>query len=287
MRPTLHGKRAALAALIAVVALATVAIAPAAAIRYGGLDNNDHPYVGLMVALDASGNPLWRCTGTLLSDTVFLTAGHCVEAPAAHVEVWFSAGPEPLGAGYPAAGPDRCAGITGYPCTGDAGGDPHQNPNWNPAAFYLHDVGIVTFDEPYDYAGPFGLLPDENQLDQLHNGRHTWFTAVGYGLQAAFPDAASWKDVQVRERRVGNPWLYQINTNFAGPRDLILSDNAAAGGTCFGDSGGPNFLGSSRVIAGVNSFVYNSQCAGFSGAYRVDRGAAFGGELEWIEGFLD
>ena len=50
---------------------------------YGTDDGNGHPYVGLMVAQNADGNPLWRCSGTLLSATVFLTAGHCVEAPAA------------------------------------------------------------------------------------------------------------------------------------------------------------------------------------------------------------
>jgi hypothetical protein len=283
MRARLGGRRLALAALMASVALATVAIAPASAIRHGALDGTDHPQVGLMVALGEDGNPLWRCTGTLLSSTVFLTAGHCVESPAYHVEVWFSAGPEALGAGYPAAGTNHCAGITGYPCTGDAGGDPHQNPNWDPDHFWLYDVGIVTFDSPYTGTTAYGQLPDENQLDELHNGRHTWFTAVGYGLQAAFPDAAGWKDVAVRVRMVGYPWLYQINTNFSGPRDLILSDNAAAGGTCFGDSGGPNFLGDSLVVAGVNSFVYNSQCAGFSGAYRIDREA----DLDWIYGFLN
>lgn len=283
MRIRLRGRRTTLAAGLAVVALATAAVAPAAAIRYGDNDNNDHPFVGLMVAQDSSGNPLWRCTGTLLASTVFLTAGHCVAAPAAHVEVWFSAGPEPLGAGYPAAGPNKCAGVTGYPCTGDAGGDPHQNPSWDPDHFWLHDVGIVTFGQAYTGTSTYGQLPSAGELDSLHVGRGTWFTAVGYGLQAAFPDAASWKDRAARVRKVGYPWLDQINSNLAsGSTDLILSDNASTGGTCFGDSGGPNFLGDSLVIAGVNSFVYNSQCAGFSGAYRLDHQA----DLDWIDGFL-
>jgi len=50
-------------------------------ITYGELDGNRHPYVGLMVAQDADGNPLWRCSGTLMSPTIFLTAGHCTEPP--------------------------------------------------------------------------------------------------------------------------------------------------------------------------------------------------------------
>ena len=80
---------AALAAVVAVGVLATSAFA----ITDGELDGNGHPYVGLMVAQGADGNPLWRCSGTLMSPTVFQTAGHCTEAPAAHVEIWFAAGP--------------------------------------------------------------------------------------------------------------------------------------------------------------------------------------------------
>jgi hypothetical protein len=57
----------------------------ASAITNGELDGDGHPYVGLMVAHDASAVPLWRCSGPLLPDTVFITAGHCTQAPAAHV----------------------------------------------------------------------------------------------------------------------------------------------------------------------------------------------------------
>ena len=44
-------------------------------------------------------------------------------------------------------------------------------------------------------------------------------------------------------------------------------------GTCFGDSGGPNFVGSSNVIAGVTSFGLNITCGGTGGVYRVMVGA--------------
>ena len=109
------------------------------------------------------------------------------------------------------------------------------------------------------------------------------FTVVGYGLQLAFPDAAAWKDQALRIRKVAHPWLIQNNTPFASDIDLIVSDNAAGGGTCFGDFGSPNFVGSSTVIAGVNSFVYNTQCAGFSGVYRIDKSD----DLNWLATFFD
>jgi hypothetical protein len=276
------GSRSLAAAVLAVVALTTALASPAAAVRFGTDDGNGHPYVGLMVAQDATGNPLWRCSGTLLSSTIFLTAGHCVEAPAAHIEIWFSAGPIPLGAGYPAAGANRCAGITGYPCTGDVGGAPHSHPQWDPNAFWTHDLGVVTLDEAHP-SNVYGTLPGLNSLDALHAGRSTTFTVVGYGLQAAFPDAAAWKDQAARVRKVAHPWLIQNNTPFAGDIDLIVTDNAAGGGTCFGDSGGPNFVGNTTVIAGVNSFVYNTQCAGFSGVYRIDKAD----DVNWLATFFD
>ena len=59
-----------------VVALTTMlALASGgSAITNGQPDGNAHPYVGLMVALDEDGVPQWRCSGSLLSPTVFLTA---------------------------------------------------------------------------------------------------------------------------------------------------------------------------------------------------------------------
>lgn len=82
---------------------------------------------------------------------------------------------------------------------------------------------------------------------------------------------------------VAYPKLNQINTGFTGDGSLVLSNNARTGGTCFGDSGGPNFIGSSNVIAGVTSFGNNDTCAGTGGVYRVDRVD----DLEWLNTFND
>jgi hypothetical protein len=275
--------------LLTMMALLAVTFAPAFAVTDGEPDGNGHPFVGLMVAQDATGNPLWRCSGTLLSATVFLTAGHCTEAPAAHVEIWFNSGsptPIPLAAGYPAAGSNRCAGITGYPCTGDVGGTPHPHPLYNPNAFYLHDAGVVALDDPM-VMDTYGALPTVDQLDSMKTKRgqqDLTFTAVGYGLQASFPVAASWKDVAIRVRMVAHPKLIQINVpGFVGDFSLLLSNNANTGGTCFGDSGGPNFLGDSNVVAGVTSFGKNGNCAGTGGVFRMDRQNV----LDFVNSFLN
>ena len=255
-------------ALVMIVALA-LAI-PAAAINDGEFDGEGHPYVGLMVAQDAAGNPLWRCSGTLLSDTVFLTAGHCTEAPAAHVEIWFDADVE---SGIPA---------NGYPFTGEVGGTPYTHPDYNPDAFFVRDVGVVVLDIPMPMA-EYGVLPQLDQLDVMKTQRgkqDTTFTAVGYGLQQINPVFVQ----SDRVRMVAHPHLIQINVpGFTGDFSLLLSNNHSTGGTCFGDSGGPNFLGDSNVVAGVTSFGINGNCAGTGGVFRMDRAWS----LDWVSSFLN
>jgi hypothetical protein len=270
---TFSKNRTLLIALLLALALLAIPFAQAFAITDGELDGNGHPYVGLMVAQDANGNPLWRCSGTLLTSTVFLTAGHCTESPAAHVEIWFDADVQ---AGIPA---------NGYPFTGDIGGTPYTHPQYNPNAFFLYDLGVVVLDEPM-VMSQYGALPQLNELDRLARRRglqDVTFTAVGYGLQMSFPDAASWKENNQRVRMVAHPHLIQINTpGFTGDFSVLLSNNANTGGTCFGDSGGPNFIGNSNVVGGVTSFGINGNCAGTGGVYRVDRAD----DLDWLANFL-
>ncbi len=258
--------------LLAVLALLLSGIGTASAVTDGELDGDGHPYVGLMVAQDGDGNPLWRCSGTLMSPTVFLTAGHCTESPADHVEIWFDA--------------DVQSGVpdNGYPFTGEVGGTPYTHPQFDPDAFYLYDLGVVVLDEPMTMS-TYGALPELNSLDKLKTRRgqqDVTFTAVGYGLQKSFPDAASWKNSALKVRMVAHPHLLQINTGLTGDGSLLLSNNAHTGGTCFGDSGGPNFVGTSNVVAGVTSFGLNPTCGGTGGVYRVDRAD----DLDWLAQFL-
>jgi hypothetical protein len=266
-------KRYSLASLISLI-LVLAAGKPALAIKYGELDGNRHPYVGLMVAYDESGTPLWRCSGTLIAPELFLTAGHCTENPAERVEIWFGA--------------DLTnAALHDYPREGDAGegdvgGTPYTHPEYDPNAFFTHDLGVVVLDEPV-YMAEYGQLPEEGQFDFLAKRRgqvNGTFTAVGYGLQNANANHLS----ALRLRMLARPRLIIMNNGFTGDFSILMSNNANTGGTCFGDSGGPLFYGGdqSNLLVGVTSYGINSQCAGTGGVYRIDRAD----DLAWLYGMF-
>ena len=80
---------------------------------------------------------------------------------------------------------------------------------------------------------------------------------------------------------VAHPKLIQINQGIVGDYAMLLTNNHRTGGTCFGDSGGPNFLGTTNVVAGVTSFGLNPTCAGTGGVYRVDQQD----DLDWLAKF--
>lgn len=260
MLKTLAWPRRAIASFVVVAALTAVVASPALAITNGNLDGNGHPYVGLMVAKDADGNPLWRCSGTLMAAQVFLTAGHCTEAPAASAEIWFAA--------------DMTnAALHGYPFTGEVSGTVYPHPDYDPNAFYYRDMGIVLLNTPV--AGPYGAAPALNSEDAWKTKRgqqKVTFDAVGYGLQESFPAQSANPSVGLRIRMIAHPKLDQINVpGYVGDFSLVLSNNAKTGGTCFGDSGGPNFLAGTNVVAAVTSFGKNGNCAGQGGVFRMDR----------------
>jgi len=63
---------------------------------------------------------------------------------------------------------------------------------------------------------------------------------------------------------------------------LALNPGGGSGGTCFGDSGGPDLLGGTNIVLAVNSYVTNVNCSGVGYSARVDVPET----LEWIRGFL-
>jgi hypothetical protein len=259
-------------AILIAIALLLVVVMPAGAVTDGVLDGNGHPQVVLLL-MEVGGKPAFRCSGTLLSATVLLTAGHCTDsfpgAPYTGMRV-FTESDVQAGIGttnnYPYAGPNSVEAVAW-----------HAHPLYETSSFVVHDVGVVILQAPGVVLSPdkYGALPTANQFDALKTKRglqNVTFTSVGYGLQKSFPDAASWKDAASRTRYVAYPRLLQINVpGFTGDFSMLLSNNANTGGTCFGDSGGPNFYAGTNIVAGVTSFGINGNCAGTGGVFRMDR----------------
>jgi hypothetical protein len=250
------------------------------AITNGQPDGDEHPYVGLLV-FDVEVEPgvyvpAWRCSGSLISPTVVLCAGHCTYG-AARARVWFDevveGNPE-----YP------FGGVTSYE------GTPHTHPDfWYGAPqlpeWLTHDVGVVVLDEPVplDVLDEYGELPTEDLVDTLPMMADV--DQVGYGVQ--------WQERPVGPEGPYYAWTGPKIRMFA-PAKLIASEDVVAdefirltanpaqekGGTAFGDSGGPNLLGGTNIILGVTSWGTNVNCAGVSYASRVDTADV----LEWIYG---
>jgi len=266
--------------LTLVLVLSTVGIA--SAITDGELDGDNHPHVVLLLMETESG-ARYRCSATLLSPTVVLTAGHCTsnfgyieeEGDYVAMRVFTES--------------DVDNGNNNYPFKGKNSVEAkewHTHPLYETAPFYFHDVGVVILKKGIKL-DTYGELPELNQLDELAsqvNKPDITFTSVGYGVQESFPDAAAWKENNVRVRMVAYPHLLQINTpGFTGDFSLLLSNNHSTGGTCFGDSGGPNFLGDSNIVAGVTSFGMNNTCGGTGGVFRMDKEDV----LEFVTPFLE
>jgi hypothetical protein len=284
----------------ALVGTLAIAAAPGSAVTGNFIKDFEHPYVGLVAFYDDEGNFMWRCSGSLLTDRVFLTAGHCTDQDAeespAMARIWFHqnvggafnppAVPEDPNTGYP----NRC--LEGDPlCVEstllfDFGFD-------NFAGFpNIHDVGLIILPEDQAVELPeYGQLAEAGYLDSLLAGPRgsadITFTISGYGVSRTNPAQA----VSFRERLMALAQLVNLNqsANTAG-FNLQLSGNPGGGrgGLCFGDSGGPVFYGgfSSNVIVGVNSwlFGFNRQtCGGTAFAFRTDTEAV----IDWILGIVE
>src|SRR5687767_2913833 len=232
---------------IAVVLAILAWAAPAQAITYGVPDGTAHPNVGGLVSPDQYSDGTWLyCSGTLISATVFLTAAHCAE-DGERVRVTFDTAYQD--------------GDKVYTGTFEA------DPLYSQTQSDPHDIAVVVFDKAVKGIAP-ASLPKANSLSKLPSNQK--FTAVGYGAYEVTNSPGGHQYLYDDVRMVATGTLNAVNNTW-----LRISGNPATGdgGTCYGDSGGPNFLGTTNVIAGI-TITGDAVCRSTNVVYRLDTESA-------------
>jgi secreted trypsin-like serine protease len=258
-------RRTCFALLAALVAALALTASPASAITFGKPDGNLHPNVGALLTdwdVDSPGLDI-LCTGTLIAPRVFQTASHCLAGIDTPLFVTFA--------------PEYDEDSTGM--SGVFSGTGHMHPLFASGGFNnLFDVAVVVLD-----ASPGRTpaeLPRVGLLDDLKASgtlRKKTFTAVGYGT--------------VREDKTGGPHafffdgirryaLQSYNSLQKAWLSLSMQPSTGDGGTCYGDSGGPHFLGGKRANLIVSLTVTgDAMCRATDKTYRMD--------TPWVRDFLE
>ncbi|MDQ3937269.1 MAG: S1 family peptidase [Chloroflexota bacterium] len=257
-------------ALFVTALLATTLAAPAGAITFGQRDGNRHPNVGSIVVRFPDSELFQWCSGTLISEDVFLTASHCtapldsvVEEDGGQVLVTFDSTIQESGKFY-----------TGTWVT---------NPSYNNfrGKFGVSDPGDIAVILLHE--APAGItparLPTAGMLDQLKRSgvlRKTRFTAVGYGMVR---DTMR-KGFQAIEDNVDRNFAEQ-GFNSLTNAWLTLAMNQTPwlynGCTCYGDSGVPHFIhlnGAETNIVASITVTGDAPCVATDKTYRTDTPSA-------------
>ena len=261
---------------LSVLALAVLLLAfPASsqAITFGQVDGHRHPNVGALLAdydPDSPGLDV-LCTGTLIDDRVLLTAAHCT----AFLE---SIGIDRVRVNFEPRWDEASTSRTGtfkgtYVNHPEYGAGGQNDP---------HDIAVVLLErspgiEPAE-------LPRAGLLDRLaasHTLDDRTFTAVGYGtvredktggFQSLFFDGKR-RFVTQEALNIQKAWLL-----------LSMNPSTGNGGTCYGDSGGPHFLGgpASNLLVSL-TVTGDAPCRATDKTYRVDTAVA----REFLDDFVD
>jgi len=250
-----------------VVVVGLVWVVPGGAITGGTPDGENHPYVAFVR------NTEFACTAAAVSPTVLVTAAHCFTFPQDQVWVTFNTNrrlvsfPAGFLTGTWFAHPEFCqVEGCGHGLVG----------------FDSHDVAVIVLDVPV-MLPRYAQLPSLGQADTLPNGSQV--DILGYGVEdfvvgGGKPTPAATSGL----RNIAPADIIPGGNGSIRDEYLKLSANHSQdkGGSCLGDSGGPNLLAGTDTILAINSLSTNG-CKGVTYSNRVDIDYA----LAFINGFLD
>ena len=260
--------------MIAALILGVVLFAPSRtkAITYGLIDSsNTYSNTGAFIVKSGSTGQIFPiCSGTIITSNVFLTASHCTAyytqelAPRGYTAYVSLDQTIPFG--------DLTANTTTLLAVAHV----VTNPNYSQRQSDSGDIGVLILQRNVLGVTP-ATLPECGLLDELaaQNGlKGAVFTAVGYGVQNRVVGGG----VPYFQDLNPIPRMYAFSSFSALNRGYIrLSQNASTGdgGTCFGDSGGPDFLNvnGQQTLAAI-TITGDSVCRATNVDYRTDTASA-------------
>jgi secreted trypsin-like serine protease len=245
---------------VVVLACATAVVAATAnAITFGEPDGKRHANVGALVAdwnPDSPG-PDQFCSGTLVSPTLFLTAAHCMFGWDEGTDFWVTFSPT-----YDegAAAPSGLVPVSSFTI--------HEGFALSGGGSDAYDIAIVTLASPQS-ATP-AQLPTLGLLNTLSQQqlRELGFTTVGYGLVRTSKKGGPHGFIDETNRLVAQQTLLSLQPTWL---TLNMNPSTGSGGTCYGDSGGPHFLGgmTSNLIVSL-TVTGDAMCRATDKTYRLD-----------------
>lgn len=237
------------------------------AITYGFVDSsNIFRNTGAFVVKSSNGQIFPICSGTLITPNVFLTASHCTVyytqelAPAG--DVAYVSLDQSIPFGSLTTNQTQLLPVAHVV----------SNPGYNQSQSDPGDIAVLILTQSVAGVTP-ATLPSCGLLDQLatRNGlKSAIFTNAGYGLQNRVVGGGVpfFQDMNPIPRMYSFSGFNALNRGF-----LRLSQNPSTGngGTCFGDSGGPNFLtvDGQQLIVSI-TITGDSVCRSTNVAYRLD-----------------
>jgi hypothetical protein len=241
-----------------IVAILLIAVPMAQAITFGQPDGEGHPNVGAMIVLEPDGVKYLYCSGTLIAPDVFLTAAHCTAAAAAY-------GADPHDA-YVTFDPVWDENTTLHR------GTYYLNPDYGHDMHDLHDVAVIVLDEPITDIDPAtlppeGLLSDKKKNKELKGQQ---FVTVGYGTLRDDKTKGQHALGDYGERYYAEQTFLALMPYWL---QISMNPSTGSGGTCYGDSGGPHFLGENDMVVSL-TVTGDAWCRATDQTYRLDTDSA-------------